>query len=308
MDELKEKFREYLSKNNRVYVKQVMTDLGLEEYQVYGLVDLIKGDGSLFEVKNKRIVKSKPERKEGIYRIPNSSEHIKLCLLSDTHLASKFDRLDLVQYVYDEADRRRVDYILHDGDFFDGLGAHTEQLKYLKEATYDGQKEYGIDKYPVSPIPTLLVGGNHDYRWIKRCGRDILTDLAKEREDLIYLGGDTANIEIGKLKIRMYHGTKGKSHLGRERVLKYLSTIPEDERPDILQLGHIHQDGFAKDDRTYCFQTSCLQDLTSFENYQGLTSNKSVWWVDAIMNEQGVVKISHELERFEGNKVKIYTK
>ena len=60
MEELLGKFREYLTKRKTVYVKKVAEDLELEEYQVYGLVEMLKKQGYLFDVFEGKIVKTKP--------------------------------------------------------------------------------------------------------------------------------------------------------------------------------------------------------------------------------------------------------
>ncbi len=102
----------------------------------------------------------------------------------------------------------------------------------------------------------------------------------------------------------MYHGAKGQAYAKSYKLQKYLDSIPLEERPHILQTGHIHQAFYMKQDRTHCFQTSCLQDLTAYERSMGLNNDKSCWWVDAYMDDKGnPVKIAQELETF-GNKLK----
>ena len=47
-----------------------------------------------------------------------------------------------------------------------------------------------------------------------------------------------------------------------DKLQKYLDSIPMEERPHILQTGHIHQAFYMKQGKTHCFQTSCLEDQT----------------------------------------------
>ena len=299
MNELLTKFREYIIKKKNPYITKVSEDLGIEEYQVYGLVEMLKREGYLFDIFEGKIVKTKPIKEKDVYKIPNNLDHIKLLLLSDTHLASKYDRLDILRYLYDEADKNGINYILHSGDLTEGLSGRPQQIYELKECSYTGQRDYVIDKYPKSNIPTYLISGNHDLWWIKQCGADICQDIANHRDDITYLGSDCEDLKIGKLKIRMRHGSGGSSYARSYKLQKYLDSVPMEERPHILQTGHIHQSFYMKQGETHCFQTSCLQDLTPFERSMGFSNDKSVWWIDVYMNDKGEpVKINQELETF----------
>ena len=111
MNELLEKFKDYLIKKKNPYVSKIVEDLDIEEYQVYGLVEMLKREGYLFDVLNGQVVKVKPIKESGVYQVPNNLDHLKLLLISDTHLASKYDRLDILRYLYDEADKQKVNYI-----------------------------------------------------------------------------------------------------------------------------------------------------------------------------------------------------
>ena len=299
MDELVNKFKTYLQKSKSKYVKQIMADLDIQEYEVLGLVEMLKQQGYLYDVLDNKVVKFKPKKTNDVYQIPNKLDKVKLLMISDTHLGSKYDRLDILRYLYDEADKKGVNYVLHSGDLTDGKSNRPQHIYDLKETSYDGQRDYVIDKYPKSDIPTYLIAGNHDYMWVKQCGADICRDVANHREDLHYLGSDCEDLKIGKLRLRLYHGKAGGSYAKSYKLQKYLDAIPQEELPDILQTGHIHQSFYMKQGKTHCFQTSCLQDLTPYERSQGFSNDKSAWWVDVYMNDKGEpVKINQELETF----------
>lgn len=305
LEELLEKMKEYLSKKNKPYVQNIAKDLEIEEYQVYGLVEMLKKKGYLFEVFNNQVIKIKPIKNNDVYDIPNNLDHIKLLLLSDTHLCSKYDRVDILRYLYEKAEDKNINYILHSGDLTEGVSGRPQQLYDLKETSYTGQRDYVIDKYPKSNIPTYLIAGNHDLWWVKQCGADICKDIANYRDDIIYLGSDCEDLRIGKLKIRLFHGSGGNAYAKSYKLQKYLDSIPMEERPHILQTGHIHQAFFMKQGKTHCFQTSCLQDLTPYERSKGFNNDKSVWWVDVYMDNKGnPVKINQELETFEKKRVR----
>ena len=299
MDELTGKLKEYLGKKQKTNVTQIIKELEIEEYELYGLIEMLKKQGYMFEVQGDKIIKNKPIKENDVYKIPNDLEHLKLLLISDTHLASKYDRLDILRYLYDKADREGVNYILHSGDVTEGLSGRPQQIHELKETSYTGQRDYVIEKYPESDIPTYMIAGNHDLWWIKQCGADIVQDICNNRDDLHYLGSDCEDLKIGRLKIRMFHGKGGSAYAKSYKLQKYLDGIPSDEIPHILQTGHIHPAFYMKQGKTHCFQTSCLEDQTPYCRSQGLSNDKSVWWVDVYMNSNGTpVQIKQELETF----------
>jgi len=296
--ELKDKIK-YLINKKKDFVT-ICKELELKDYELIGLIELMKQDGELVDYINGELIKlKKPIKTDGVYEIPNKLEHLKLLLISDTHLASKFDRLDILRYLYAKAEDNHTNYILHSGDLTEGLSGRPQQLYELKELSYTGQRDYAIDKYPKSEIPTYVIAGNHDQWWIRQCGADIVKDICNQRQDLHYLGSDCEDLMIGKLKIRLYHGKGGGSYAKSYKLQKYLDSIPLEERPHILQTGHVHNAFYMKQDKTHCFQTSCLQDLTPFERSMGFNNDKSCWWVDIDLDDKGnPVLIKQELEVF----------
>lgn len=279
----------------------ICKELELKDYEVVGLIQLMKQDGELVDYINGEIVKlKKPIQTNDVYEIPHNLEHLKLLLISDTHLCSKYDRLDIIRYLYDKANDMGVKHVLHSGDFTDGRSNRPEQVYELKEHSFQGQVDYCVEKYPKFDGKTYAIQGNHDNWWYKSSGSEILRPISKERDDIIYLGSDVADLKIGKLKIRLFHGAGGIAYAKSYKIQKYLDTIPVNEKPDILQTGHIHQAFYYKQDNTHCFQTSCLEDQTPYCRGLGLSNDKSCWWVDVDFDDKGNVhSIRPELETFE---------
>ena len=297
----------YLAKK-KVPFMEICKKLGLQDYEIVGLITLMHEQGYNIEFINGEIIVLKtPKKQNDIYELPNDLEHLKLLLISDTHLASKYDRLDILKYLYAKADEQGIKHILHSGDFTDGRSNRPEQVYELREASYEGQVEYCVDKYPTFDGKTYVIQGNHDNWWYKSAGSEIVKSIAKQREDIVYLGPDVADMKIGNLKIRLFHGSGGGAYAKSYKLQKYLDTIPLAEKPDILQTGHIHQSFYMKQDKTHCFQTSCLEDLTPYCRGMGLANDKSVWWVDVDFDDKGhVYQITPTLETF-GDK-KVYTR
>ena len=301
--ELCEKIK-ILLKKKKSFV-DICKELQLKDYEAIGLVNLMKQDGELIDYVNGELVRLKtPPKTNDVYQVSTNSTHIPLLLISDTHLCSKYDRLDILRYLYDKAEDRGIKYILHSGDFTDGRSNRPEHIYELKETSYEGQVDYCVDKYPTFSGKTYVISGNHDDWWYKSTGSEIVKAIAKRRDDIVYLGSDVADLKIGKLKIRLFHGKGGNAYAKSYKVQKYLDSIPLEERPHILQTGHVHQSFYMKQDDTHCFQTSCLEDLTPFARSMGLANDNSVWWVDVNIDDRGKIEsINQELETFNTKKL-----
>ena len=300
--QLQERFATYLSKIKHPYVSKVAKDLNISELEVLGLVSLLNSHSHSLIIDDKgRIAPTTPTSSQTPYQIPHFLDRVRLLLISDTHLNSKYDRLDILSYLYDKADSTHTNYILHAGDLTEGVSGRPEQLYELKNLSYTDQRDYVIDNYPQSPpdIPTYFIAGNHDNWWLKKCGSDICRDISTRRPDLHYLGSDCEDLAIGSLRIRLYHGKGGSSYARSYKLQKYLDAIPSTERPHLLVTGHVHTSFYMKQDKTHCFQTGCLQDLTPYARSQGFSSDKSCWGVDVRFDENGKPhQIKQELETF----------
>lgn len=296
--ELANKLKYLINKGKTL--EEICCDMGLKDYEVIGLVELLKENGVLVDYKNGEIIKlKKPIQDNFVYQIPNNQEHIKLLLISDTHLCNKSDRLDILRYLYDKAENEGIQYVLHSGDFTDGRSNRAEQQYELKELSYEGQVEYCVEKYPSFSGKTYAIQGNHDNWWYKSNGSEILKSIARQREDIVYLGSDVADLKIGRLKVRLFHRSGGNAYAKSYKIQKYFDGIPIEERPHILQTGHIHQAFYMKQDNTHCLQTGCLEDLTPYTRSMGFNGDKSCWWVDIALDDRGnPIEITPKLETF----------
>ena len=164
--ELCEKIK-ILLKKKKSFV-DICKELQLKDYEAIGLVNLMKQDGELIDYIGGELVRLKtPPKTNDIYQVSTNSTHIPLLLISDTHLCSNYDRLDILRYLYDKAEDKGIKYILHSGDFTDGRSNRPEHIYELKETSYEGQVDYCVDKYPTFSGKTYVISGNHDDWWYK---------------------------------------------------------------------------------------------------------------------------------------------
>ena len=292
--------------NKKKTLKEICEELELKDYEVIGLVELMKQDGELLDYVNGEVIKlKKPIQNNDIYELPNNMEHLKLLLISDTHLCSKYDRLDILNYLYDKAEDRGIKYVLHCGDVLDGLYVNRPQHIYeLRCVGFDEHLDYVVNKYPHFSGKTFFIGGNHMDTYFKNGGSDMGKAISREREDLIYLNPDTADLKIGKVGIHMHHGGGGRSYSLSYKLQRYVETLPQDKKIDIVMQGHFHNAMYMYYMGKHCFQVGALEDDTPFSRSMGFKNEKSCYWVDIEVDNKGnIYSIEPTLEVFEGKKL-----
>ena len=159
--ELKNKLKYLINKKKDL--STICRELELKDYEVVGLVQMLKDEGELVDYINGEVIKlRRPVKIDDVYVVEHKLEKLKLLLISDTHLCSKYDRLDILRYLYAKAEDNGIKYVLHSGDFTDGKSHRPEHVYELKELSYEGQVDYCVEKYPSFSGKTYAIQGNHD--------------------------------------------------------------------------------------------------------------------------------------------------
>lgn len=288
MEELLEKLQVYLTKKKKPYIENVAKDLGIQEYEVLGLVEMLKQRGYLFDVIGNQIVKIKPIKENDVYQIPNKDGEIKFLALSDIHYGSKWDNPSLVNAAYELAEKENCQFVLNSGDIFEG-DFHNKRPDHIYQVKALGmeQLDYVAEKYPKSELPTYYITGNHDATFLKTCGADIGKMLADKREDLTYLGHDLADLRMGKTTIRLRHGTGGNAYAKGYKLQKYCETLPIDDIPDIILQGHFHYSAYFKNRDIHCFNVPSLQSYTPFAKSMGMPQEMGFWIIECGLDSKG---------------------
>ena len=300
LDEVKSKLKKLV--NKKTDFADICKELDVNEYELIGLVRILNESGDMIDYKDGKIIKlnkSVDSNKEII--IPSKDNVVKFLALSDVHYGSNWDNPRLVEYAYEIAEKEQVDFITNSGDIFDGdfKGKRPDHI-YQVKAHGMQQLDYAVKKYPKSDIPTYYISGNHDATFIKTCGADICKMLAKERPDLTYLGSDVADIKVGKLKIRLRHGSGGNAYAKGYKLQRYCETLPVDDLPNIILQGHFHYSAYFKNRDIHCFNVPSLQGYTPYAKSLGLPQEMGFWLITCGLTDKGdICTICPELYQFD---------
>ena len=146
----------------------------------------------------------------------------KIGIVSDTHLASKHARLDVLEAAYDRFKEEGITDVYHAGNMVDGE-CRFNRYELLAHGITD-QALYCLDHYPQrSGVTTHYITGEcHEGWWMKREGIDFGRYLSLEaadrgRKDLHYLGFLEADVKLigpnGKHSyMRVFHPGGGSAY------------------------------------------------------------------------------------------------
>jgi hypothetical protein len=196
--------------------------------------------------------------------------------LGDTHLCSKYARLDVLRDIYRRFADADIDRIFHAGNWIDGE-ARFNKFDLLIHGM-DAQVRYLRDEYPVAPngLTTYTIAGDDHEGWY--CQREGV-DIGKYAANELRAGGRTDWVNLGYMEafVPLEHATSGKiSHLhlvhpggGSAYALSYtvqklIESYSGGSKPAVLLAGHYHKLEFANIRNVWAVQTGCTQDQTPF--------------------------------------------
>jgi hypothetical protein len=198
----------------------------------------------------------------------------KFGLVSDTHLCSRWQRIDVLEALYDIFKREGVKRVYHAGNIVDGE-FRFNQHDLLVPSGFNSQAEYMALNYPKrNGLETHFVcGDDHEGWWVQREGIDVGKALQQAcedhgRKDLKYLAYVEADIHLkarkGEAWMRIMHPGGGSTYATSYTEQKIVESFQGGEKPHILILGHYHKfnQGYAREVHT--IQAGCVQDQTPF--------------------------------------------
>jgi predicted phosphodiesterase len=206
----------------------------------------------------------------------------KLGLVSDTHLCSVAERLDLLEKIYDDFEAQGISVVLHGGDLMDSWCVYRGHEQFIITAGGMNQARYCIRHYPQREgIKTYFISGNHDCKSFEKDGVDICSLVVNGfdhhdgthidgRKDLVYLGQYSRTLMFPMdVTVQILHPrgnnpyAKSYSQQRRSREMK------SETRPNLQLSGHMHTFNWLLEDITHMVALPGLQDETEFFVRQG---------------------------------------
>ena len=188
---------------------EICSETGLSNKQLFHRLNMLKIKGYNFSRKyyyNGNIVykldKGFTTEKDIALMTTSKDQEFKAIFISDLHLSSEKERLDLLDEAYNLGIKENIHIIINCGDFINGLIGPGKK----KHKTYEDQIEYALKIHPFDKnILNFICLGNHDYKSLETTGQNIKTALEYRRHDIVPLGYGSGTLKIKNDEIIVTH-------------------------------------------------------------------------------------------------------
>lgn len=192
-------------------------------------------------------------------------------VVSDSHNASKYERLDVLNALYDRFAEYGVETVYHAGNWIDGECRFNKHD--IHKHGFNDQQKYFIEVYPHrAGITTHIISGDDHEGWsVQREGIDVgksmeLAARAAERQDLFDLGYMERDIrfeqEGGGATLRVIHAGGGSTYATSYTSQKYAESLQGGEKPSVVVVGHFHKFDYSYPREVHMIQPGCVCDQT----------------------------------------------
>ena len=248
-------------------------------------IDIIESNGTFIFKKNlpRKVISSKPNINE------ENLIHTSIGVVSDTHFGNIHQQLHLLNNFYEKAYNRGIKTILHCGDVTDGNYLNRlEQPRQQFLHGFDEQVSYVVDMYPkVKDLKTYYILGSHDETHYKNGHATVDCWLSRCRNDLIFLGQDTASLNINGVKIIMDHPGGGSAQSVSYKPQKRIEILESGHKPKIIIFGHYHKMYSFVYRNVRGIETGAFCDKTQFQQKQGLSNYVGGYFLDIYSDNKG---------------------
>lgn len=194
---------------------------------------------------------------------------------SDNHLCSKYERLDVLNDLYDRFKRRGIERVYNAGNWIDGE-CRFNQFD-LQVHGLEPQLRYLTKHYPHRKgMTTYAITGEDHEGWysrreaidIGRLAERIMRD--KGRQDWVNIGFMECFVPLVNTNSRrttqmlVMHPGGGSAYATSYRPQKICEALEGGEKPAVLLIGHYHKLSVNLVRNIWALQIGCTQDQTVF--------------------------------------------
>lgn len=217
---------------------------------------------------------------------------IRFGLIGDTQFGSKYTQITHLHKFYDICENLGITDIYHTGDITDGIKMRQGHEYELYAISADEQREDVVKNYPKRDgITTHFITGNHDASLYKHVGYDIGAAIAKDRQDMDYLGRDCAIVNLTpNCTLELRHPWDGTAYAISYKVQKMIEAMEADSKPNILAVGHYHKQEYIFYRNIHALQTGCFQSQTPFTRGKGISVVMGGYIVTARVDKNGYIQ------------------
>jgi len=218
----------------------------------------------------------------------------------DTHLGSKYERLDVLADLYSKFSDAEVDRVFHSGNWIDGEARFNTHDLHIHGQ--DQQLDYLAQQYPaIDGLKTYAIAGDDHEGWYgQREGVDIGKQAErifreKGRQDWFNLGFMEAFINLRNAStgesspLLVMHPGGGSAYAHSYKPQKIVESFAGGEKPAVLLIGHYHKISQNIIRNVWAIQTGCTQDQTPFMRKRGIDAHVGGGICKLTQDEKGAI-------------------
>lgn len=299
-----EHFLTILKKDRSLNVLDLSNMLDCSPRRVIEIADHYKHSGlEIIITKDNRIILSTTsvDKPKPIPTLTDSKEII-FGVASDLHIGSVATQITALNEFCHICHKKGIEHIFVPGDVVAGYGVYTGQVFDLYASSADSQAASVIKNLPTG-FNWYLMGGNHDYSFVKSTGHNIVKVICREREDCHYVGFDDVTIPIlNGVDLRMWHPSGGVPYSYSYRLQKNIEQLVYAELQDIvwerkdrptirfLLSGHLHIQLQALFGSVFGAQCGAFEGTTNYLKRKGYVPAIGGWIIQASLGKSGLLR------------------
>lgn len=239
----------------------------------------------------------KPDKKSKFVFDTSETHTFKFGVCTDQHLCSKYERLDILNTIYDVFELEGVTCVFNCGNYIDGFISRINGRDVNGRITLPDQVDYLVEHYPQRDgIKNYIVSGDDHEGWFaKDTGFDVgaYTErcmLDAGRNDWVNLGYMESTVGLRNLysrkraSIMAMHPGGGSAYAISYKPQKIVESFSGGEKPDVLLLGHYHKSSYNRIRGIRVWQGGCVQDQTPFMRKNKISAHIGAWIIELRQN------------------------
>ena len=295
--ELLEKLKVLAAKG--ISLSDLCDDLELNEYEVLGLVKILREEG--INIVTKRYDDDIYMFNQGEAEIRENNSHsfetdenneFKFVAISDTRFGSKSQQLSILNDIYSKAHDLGFKTVIHCGNISEGLypisNAYAD-TNFLDDTLR--QVDYITQNYPmVEGIKTYFITGKNDEKHLKNNKINMGIRISDARDDMIYLGDNSCDVTIDKVKMKIFNCKLGKTYTVSYRPQQQIDSFRSEDKPDILIYGGLLQMEKFTHRNVNCISVPSVCATTEEMSDKRYSNTIGAWYITVTTNEKGFLK------------------
>ena len=298
---LKEKLYQFLKKSKVLWdVESLSTHFDVGVGRIRDTLRELEREGKNVHVSEAGVGISKeiPKEKPTVIDVSKfKHKHYRFGLTADNHLGSKYERMDVLNALFDIWASQGIRDVYQCGNMIEGE-RHSKFDIHIHGM--QNQVDYFVENWPKRKgITTYYVtGDDHEGWYVQDEGVNIgkfIEMASKEagRTDLVFLGHMEHDIVLkapnGSSIMRVLHAGGGSSYATSYSVQKIVESYQGGEKPHILLVGHYHKAEYGYPREVHVVQAGCTKDQDSFLRKNKIAAHVGGWTIDFDQSEDGIV-------------------